>query len=165
MGRLQRTAAEEGERIISSHLKPPYAQVLSEARKLAPGLKGARTEAEVLAKDAREPWLKLQVLAQTYQSLHLARRTVVTIMGAESSDTLNKFTEFEDMDVLRPNLRLAAPWPEEGWAKLAWIATTSCKPWLPTPSEQEARWEAWWKECGGEERSRLHNQVHAMGGC
>jgi hypothetical protein len=143
-------------------LRPVNDRTLAEARKLAPSLKGATTDREVLAVDARKAWLRLQDLAQTYSSLHEARRAVVAAMAVEVADKAGMFAKFSDTNRWRPNPRIEALWPEAPWARLAWLVSADVTPWLPTPSEQQARLERWWEESGAAQRARNNEALHAM---
>lgn len=123
------------------------AEIMREAAKYAPAIKGAATPEEVLrGGDAGvRAWRRLESLAQRYAAVRRAYGIVYgAVYRSQVSDATGLHTEFSNLAETYPAIRRTTekPWPSAGPARLAWIALSPLKPWTPRPEELNAAFEA-----------------------
>ncbi len=136
--------------IVVVHLRPPFEDVLNQARALAPSLQGADLNAGGwdATKSVRDARRTLSGLADRHRVIRSARTAIIGIAGQEPEhDTGGQFLLLRQPQALtagyaanRPMPR--PPIPENPEAALLWLVTEGApgKPWLPTTSEQDAAW-------------------------
>lgn len=145
-------ATDASSRIVGEVLQPAYADVLAQARALAPALHGHDLESGGwnASKKVAEARNTLIALADRHQALRLARRVCISLSGPPvEHDTADQFALLREPQALVPgyvpNRPLPRPdVPKDPAAGLLWLVTAGepGRPWLPTAAQQDEAWMA-----------------------
>jgi len=148
----QAVTALAGE-IVHQHLGPALAETVEAAAKLVPIIAKFGDDPDDSGHVLRhaEPKVvaairEVDALASRYAAIRKARQHLTAVLGAPSFDTDGSFSEFERAPSAYGrawNVRHATAereWPSGARGRLLWIAANAerVKPWVATPSEQDA---------------------------
>jgi hypothetical protein len=149
--RFVRSVAGRPEEILD-HLRRALDDTVEKARKVAPALAayGATPDLKLLLNapaDQRKAYGALERLADRYAAIRRGRDRLDRMGYTPQRDASGHFGEFKNVVELRPPGPRGLPpepWPTDNRVhKLLWILQYDAQPWLPTPEEQDAAWEAW----------------------
>lgn len=143
-------ATENAEQIITGALQPAFAEVLAATRPLAAALLGVDLNeggwnAPPKVREARR---ELAQLADRCSILRQARATAIRLGPGPQRDVTGLFAVLEQPQALvhvQPNVAMPRPdMPADPAAALLWLVGDGAagKPWLPSPQEQDAAWDA-----------------------
>jgi hypothetical protein len=161
-------ARRDAERTVREHLGPVHGAVLEEAHTIAVALTGKGYSILEPERISDSSDAKVRKSAERFRSLAGQFRVVSTAAGrltgvvagaGPADDTNGDFGTFKHPEKLAPGWSPVgtAPWPRYALPSepvvLLWTLVTSAwegQPWLPVPTEQDARWV----EVFGEQRAR-----------
>lgn len=143
-------ARDHAEAIVVEHLRPALEDTLRKVRKAAGHLQGFEETVNVdlmaaAPEQTRKAFLEVGELARRYGAIRGARAALEQLGYQAERD--KRFGEFRNFMELWPsfgtNVQTSAPWPEDARARLLWIATGPAVAWMPTPEEQDTRFDAY----------------------
>ena len=165
-------ATDACHRIVVEHLQPAYAEVLAQAREVAPALRGQDlTDGGWTATaKAREARRTLTALADRHRLLREAHTICLGLSGqAPERDTQEQFALLREPQALVPGYSANRPLPRadipaDPAAALLWLATEGepAGPWLPTTNQQDGAWLAVFGEAEQQRRvASVSARAHA----
>ena len=140
-----------GPAIITDVLQPVHDKAVTELADIAPLVAGLVTAADVAtAPDkARKAWLRVEEVIARYTDARAARADLTMFGVTPTRDTDGVFAGIKNLDVVWPLFRSyhlggrrEAPWHDMALRDaLLWQIANGAVLWLPTPAEQDARWQ------------------------
>ena len=128
--------------IVLDHLRPAFNEVIAALSKAAPRLVGQNLDDGRTWVNADAPSrAAYRTLDEVLPRLGLIRRAHDAVLGKGRGDS-SRFSWLRNIDALRPNWKVGAPWPEDVRERAIWLVTSEAEPWLPTADEERAAWLA-----------------------
>ncbi|SDY96071.1 hypothetical protein SAMN05661080_05142 [Modestobacter sp. DSM 44400] len=153
---LATVLADHASEAITEHLAPAFDEIATRLRIdfMATDHIGSSTPAAVLLtqpKPVRDALIRIDTSVQRYELVRQAHSILLRITQARSQDEVGYFAEVRNTEKVWPAVAEIArttryapttpPWPTTGTRdRLAWLFANGGQVWLPTTTQQDARY-------------------------
>ena len=137
---------EAADEIITAHLRPVFDRIVADLR-AAVAVTGRFADDPVRALNApakeRKSFADVPVLVGEYSTIAAARRVLADCGSRAARDVDGEFSAVKNLDQLWPREQrqyTPRPWTS-GAEGTVWLLRNGAELWLPTPAEQDARYD------------------------